>query len=116
MTYELAKRLFKAGFPFKSPYVWLIDDGDKTELVSVMKSTKYSRSLTPLPTLSELIGACGDRFLSLARPHDDHNQTAYWEANGMGGEFPQIRHENVSTKGDTPEEAVANLWLKLHES
>lgn len=55
------------------------------------------------PTLSELIEACGDRFWSLTK-HGNIWQTNFTD--GMAGE----------TAGKTPEEAVAELWLKLHDN
>lgn len=59
------------------------------------------------PTLSELIEACGDRLEHLRRcPEvDTHIWWAYevWKEEGV-----------ACGEGDTPEEAVAMLWLKLN--
>jgi hypothetical protein len=48
------------------------------------------------PTLSELIGACGQKLNYLL------NNIHEWKASGINGEFG---------RGSTPEEAVAKLWL-----
>lgn len=91
ITYELAKKLKDAGFPQynHSPEY----RGDRLN---------ESPNIPYEPTLSELIEACGDGFINL------YNFGSFWQTNfkdGMAGE----------TAGKTPEEAVANLWLKLNE-
>lgn len=109
MNYELAKELKDAGFP--NSRAWL-DNGagywvDKGEFV-------YE-----VPTLSELIEACGDNILGLHRTHGPDNNPNGWfadththacdcgktECQGFNWE-----HE----EGATPEEAVARLWLALN--
>lgn len=50
------------------------------------------------PTLSELIEACGDKFRGLSK-------RANWRAQDVMG---------IEEFGDTPEEAVANLYLALN--
>ncbi len=83
MTYELCKQLYETGFPFRL-------DIQRVYIEDI-----------PVPTLSELISACGDDFVSLDRTDDG------WLANGyLTVIFQQI--------GDTPEIAVANLWLSLN--
>ncbi len=58
-----------------------------------------------VPSLSELIEACGDRFHGLIRWT---GTPTVWQAQSMFS----IHKEG---EGSTPEEAVAKLWLKLHE-
>jgi hypothetical protein len=98
MNYELAKKLKDAGFPLEE-----IESG-----TFMGKSSRlffyYNIGGTAYyePTLSELINACGDGLINL------WNFNGFWGTNfkfGISGE----------TVGDTPEEAVANLWLKLNE-
>ena len=99
MNYELAKKLKDAGFPLYSPDlfsagVWEID-------------TKAFH----VPTLSELIEACGENFASLGNCRKEGKRfwlAEYWNNPGM--QAPGLRIE-----GNTPEEAVANLWLQLHD-
>ena len=84
MDYKLVQKLRAADFPF-----------DFRE--SIMDDDTYN-----YPSLSQLIEACGDDFLSLTK----HGNTL-WQTNwkvGMAGE----------TAGRTAEEALVNLWLKLH--
>ena len=56
-----------------------------------------------LPSLSELIEACGGDFWSLTNKSDG------WEVVNMN------KCEKIIEIGKTPEEAVAKLWLKLSE-
>lgn len=59
-------------------------------------------SLNPKhPTLSELIEACGEDFYDLVRFSDR------WQARS-----PMLGNSNI---GETPEEAVARLWLALNK-
>ena len=95
MNYELAKKLEDAGFP----HDW--SEFEKHDQVLLIKDWKiYGKGYSP--TLSELIEACGEGVFILMK---NDNWADGWSAalNGMGA------------GGDTPEEAVANLWLKLQE-
>jgi hypothetical protein len=90
MDYELAKQLKDAGFPQEGDR-----PGDMVSGGDVLGERVY------YPTLSELIEACGMDFGDLKRM-----------VNGRFG----ARNSNItlSILGDTPEEAVANLWLALN--
>ena len=107
MEYELAKELKDAGY--KQVGSWWMD-----------KNGKYCEPSMQIcecvdPTLSELIEACGDGFRSLANPVDNE-----WFAESQNPPFkkcetcdstiqyPELYH------GETPEEAVARLWLALN--
>lgn len=97
MKYELAKQLKDAGFPMhlkknwnmnECPYqfgIFLHNDGEEYLF----------------PTISELIEACGDNFKAL----DRYNE-AKWFA---------YSHTVSSDRAETPEEAVAKLWLELNK-
>jgi hypothetical protein len=94
MTYELAKQLKAAGFP------QLVDKSSGVD--------KMLGGVPYVPTLSELIEACGEKFGSLES--GDGPSESPWTAQGrpnFAGEFPLIFHSS------TPEEAVARLWLAL---
>jgi hypothetical protein len=85
MTYELAKQLKDAGFPFIK--------------------CEHDESSIKIPTLSELIEACGAGFDHLMRV--DEGFLA----------FPNdidVKNDGEDYLGKTPEEAVAKLWLKLN--
>ncbi len=120
MDYKLAKQLKDAGFPQLPSYsggmgikamqvvwedgltqlisfdgkYWTARDGDKW----TQKELEGS-AVAKIPTLSELIEACGDGFSHLWR-HSEND----WLACGWG---------DRKIKGKTPEEAVAKLYLKL---
>lgn len=85
MNYELAKQLKEAGFP---------QSRDGVEFISIKGQMEYF-----IPTLSELIEACGDSFEELTKIENN------WVVTGGYQEG----------KGSTPEEAVANLWLELNK-
>lgn len=110
MNYKLAKQLKEAGFPQES--LWTERDQEPSRYYNDNgKRIRYrhfeSDTDIKIPTLSELIEACGDRFKSLAR--------------SIKGDFfvAEDAEENIDEcvafqTGKTPEEAVVNLWLKLH--
>jgi hypothetical protein len=94
MDNQLAKQLKQAGFPQSIHYnergvadYLETDANGKTHIVSV-------------PTLEELVEACGVDFHSVER-------FSYAPFLARGRQIMQ-------TKGQTPTEAVARLWLALH--
>jgi len=87
MNYKLAKQLEEAGYDIEG---W--EDGMYKE-----------------PTLSELIDACGDKFVLLEREKHS-NGNCWWSA---VGEVNGKRY--VADEYDTPLEAVAKLYIKLKE-
>jgi len=102
MTYELAKKLRDAGYsqedPRREPVT--ITNENVIEFLFKAKGDCYT------PTLSELIEACGDVFYDLQQKPIK----AGWEATAF---LSYTTH--AQGKGDTPEEAVANLWLALNK-
>lgn len=102
MNYELAKELKDAGF---------LQEGKTTEYIIAHKG--YSETvMLYIPTLSELIEACGVAFEGLIySPRKGTELHKEWYAGGrknLGFE----QKEN----GDTPEIAVAKLWLALNKN
>jgi hypothetical protein len=98
MTYELAKQLKDAGFPFN----WGVN-GD-------------TMLYDDFPSLSELIEACGDKFVLHSPKSKDINEEYYTPSETEWTAYSQTeRFGTIIYKGSTPEEAVANLWLKLNE-
>ena len=96
-SYELAKTLKDAGF--------VQENGDGKFLwpsEAVLDSCGKCADEVYLPTLSELIEACGDDFKKLIK------DSSPWRADGWNGK------EIFEGHGSTPEEAVANLWLALN--
>ncbi len=103
MNYELAKQLKDAGFQMNK----LKGMGDRCN----GDFFSYDKELYTIPTLSELIEACGKDFGSLWHPLQ-HIKDDKWLAKRS-----DIAPWNVKRDfyGDTPEEAVANLWLELNK-
>jgi len=120
MNYKLAKQLKDAGFPQEAKKFYFekgqvsVDETEK-EYHSDDKTKKVS-----VPTLEELIDACGEDFgrLDRVRVSDDEIQyIAFAKERGVVkcSECSRLRHgEDIVGNGDTPEEAVAKLWLKLN--
>jgi hypothetical protein len=100
MTYELAKELKNAGYPQEVRNGWYYNPQDHKECVDagITLENVY------IPTLSELIEACGEEFETLTNTH----KRAPWVAVGRDG-------LEYGMGGSTPGEAVARLWLALKE-
>jgi hypothetical protein len=95
MDYELAMQLKDAGLPQNGLGFFAAEN-------RVVGSRQYSDTFDAyVPSLSELIGACGDSFSSLARQADCHGEVR-WLARSHG-----LRR----VSGATAVEAVARLWL-----
>ena len=92
MTYELAKQLKDAGYPLKYT------------LGAIAYDQEPPIDLCILPTLSELIEECGKDFISLERLREPDEDGCFWAL-----------ADNDARAGETPEEAVALLWLALKE-
>jgi hypothetical protein len=91
ISYELARKLKDAGFP-------------QSEFPRAQQQTvRYAR----MPTLSILIEACGEGFGALGR---EPNCWVACEYVSERGEWSNA-HE-----GETPEDAVARLWLSLNQT
>lgn len=128
MNYELCKKLKDAGFPQeyrksnpiadfayydKSEELHLLHDdndtgwwiGNEYGEVDRLDIERVLKEFTKCPTLSELIEACGkDKVFNL------YNGNKRWEASKIGKE-----EDAFHGYGQTPEEAVANLWLALNK-
>lgn len=135
MNYELCKKLKEAGFPqdwekasafyddTEKHNLWTVGDVDgfsswkdnpngsgyHTPSTSGCGCCSYDigsnvSNFVQVPTLSQLIESCGDKFEALIK------QAGGWVAiSNMEGYMLKQNFECVPT----PEEAVANLWLKL---
>jgi len=86
MNYELAKQLKDVGYP------------QEAAKGSFLSGTWFEREKTYIPTLEELIDACGDEFRLLELVSGKR-----WECVGVDEFF------------DTPTEAVAKLYIQLNE-
>lgn len=95
MNYELAKELEDAGFPQGGEGRWTFPPNN---LVTRARDRVY------VPTLEELIEACGNSF-KLERL-DLYEKPSSWKAETF---FDR-------GEGSTPVESVARLWLALNAS
>lgn len=92
MDFILAKQLKDAGFPQKlEPWGNVVSD-----VAGGIHEKVYH------PTLSELIEACGGQFNNLR-----HQDVGTWTASDKKG--------NMILACTTPEEAVAKLYIALHD-
>jgi len=125
MTYEFALELKNAGFPQARKGMILdrtINSGKQHGHEGDINSYEYQKLKNEcfIPSLSELIEACGDKITLLE-----------FKVNGVvakGVIFHGLKYadelytnENMQpneyflTTGSTPEEAVAKLWLALNK-
>ncbi len=114
INYELAKKLKDAGFPQEDGHFYWFDTGTRSMFLECVSdesealhehSREYQR-LAMVPTLSELIEACGDNvFLEV------YKDTKSCSASNR----PYSQENEKRGRGSTPEEAVANLWLELNK-
>jgi len=100
VKYELAKELKDAGFPqfFSEGMSYYDKKGTFVESACSEYNDDQDWNIR-VPTLSELIEACGDGFEKLHL---------------AGGKFHAVGDGVIWGVEDTPEEAVARLWLALH--
>lgn len=103
MNYELAKELKDAGFPQIYHYD---DQGRRIDFRAL--------EVVALPTLSELIEACGEEFNMVNVTANADQVNKKWHA--LAGYVMELSDAltNTHTFGATPEEAVARLWLALN--
>ena len=97
LSYEICKRLKDAGFP-------LIEMNATESMSEQLEWCKvdFGGEWFYIPTLSELIEECGDRFYSLTYK----KLSNLWEAESIKGK---------KEGGNIPEEAVANLYLEINK-
>lgn len=98
MNYELAKQLRDAGFPQCGNGRWI---GPPDKIVWRSGDRAY------VPTLEELIEACGDKFFVL-NATNTRGQSNTW--------YAAITNPNtIEATAATAIEAVAKVWLALNK-
>ena len=119
MTYETAKKLKDAGFKVKDCIRY--PDGIPLSVCDNFNDeSKPAQECLLVPSLSELIEACGDDFFSLqATAPERMSLSRRYIANGFTYDRPPLEGgQKRAVQGGihkTPEEAVANLWLRLND-
>jgi len=125
LDFELAKELKEAGYSQYGKNWWVLENHE-TEWKEVNEDThlnfyelgKRLQDSAYLPTLSELIRACDVPFErrittihQQAEPNEHGNGCiARWYAHGVWWDTSE---HDVYGEGDTPEQAVARLWIAL---
>jgi hypothetical protein len=132
ISFELATQLKQSGYPQTAEFAYsrpppLSNDPGNTVVgtsyewkrwrVSDLESQRRSKEWprVAIPTLSELIEACGKTYTDGL---GEGELELYWMGNEWVAVFMEsIYHESFVSddgRGSTPEEAVARLWLALH--
>lgn len=103
MNYELVKQLKDAGFPQKGKGTYVEIPYHPESLKNKKYNQDQFKEAIYVPTLSELIEACGDGFLNMYKTKD--------------GIFHCVNpfEDKDDEVGSTPEEAVARLWLAINK-
>lgn len=124
MDYETALKLKEAGFPqnlkdgFKGETNFYYDIHTKLPKLVATGSVGMIPigELIRIPTLSELISACGNKLIALQREDGEStwNKGFIWCAVEEWESYypPGVLKGHY---GNSPEEAVTKLWLALHK-
>lgn len=117
MDYELALKLHNAGFPKGEEGYGVFPSGETVNHTFIGDGN----SAVYVPSLSELIEACGDRFRWLEyKPFKGVDDKHKWLAQARGIQFIRENGSKATTKNScsfaqTPKEAVSNLWLEINK-
>lgn len=118
MDYKLAKRLKDAGFPQNTRYASVLApwmrSGERTmqQMTREHNNDGYANLLSAgydvvsIPTLSELIEACGEDFWCLFKSKVLKGKV--WLASQY------VLGDKIEVQGPTPKEAVAELYIALN--
>ena len=99
MEYELAKKLKDAGWR------GLVTVCNKKNHICFAEKPDCELQMLGTPTLEKLIEACGEDFFGLNRLDN-----CIWSCH-----FAEDENASGEPTYNTPEEAVANLWLALNK-
>ena len=121
LSCKLAKKLKDAGFPqIGKSQEWYSNKFDIIKAEFQGNKAPYNKNIVYIPTLSELIEACGDKFqiLFLHKGDSAEGSKKGWRAGSSVKIYPDKNDENyfeyLSSRCEkSPEVAVAKLWLKL---
>ena len=141
MNYELCKKLKEVGFPqILNEGDWYYSDGninrhdigDKKGIAYLVhsdchfedyaypslnnKENEFTGEITKIPNLHELIEACGDRIVLQSPGSRNASEESVSFERWTAIKQLKVLGNIAESEGDTPEEAVANLWLNLNQS
>jgi hypothetical protein len=114
MTYALAKQLKDAGFDqflYLGSDYWR--DGIAYEVMTDLSVPYEPERNIKAPSLSELIKACGNDFGFLISPGYEISDVVQEEWIAQQGH--RFLEQLIRGFGQTPEEAVSNLWIALNK-
>lgn len=128
MEYQLAKELKNVRFPQmleikQNRSFFFVKDGVQkiVHCSSQHYTSGYDNNLTLIPTLSELIEACGEEFCKLIRYREGMNEEElkllgkiFGDSKEFEGKWLIIGYSSTAY-GKTPEEAVARLYIALNK-
>lgn len=98
MDYKLCKELYNNGLRWK-----------KLDFLGFpFEELDPEKHMPCLPTLEELIEACGNGFMNLRKVWDENGNITNFIAEGD-------HSTDILAIGKTPSEAVAKLWLELNK-
>lgn len=111
LSYELAKKIQDSGFEYKPRlHAMILPDNS---ILTLGTTDEEAKDGIYEPLLSELIEACGDfpnQFSLYGRDKDR------WETSMIPTQiFGALLKATITEYGDTPEIAVAKLWLELNK-
>jgi hypothetical protein len=119
LSYQTAVKLKEAGYPFKTfRKIYAIQEPTETTTGEIWcRSTP--ELLDPekeylVPTLEELIEACGDDFSSLHSVGAGFSAEVNADCEKEECEEECPGHHSYKGIGTTPSEAVSNCWLALN--
>ncbi len=109
MNYELAKKLKGVGFPQGGDGRFSNENG--MPIPMFQPEVGEFGNFVYIPTLSELIETCGDKQIVIWR----FKRKWYAGIYKYGSDIYIDDYPSYDAEGETPEEAVANLWLELNK-
>lgn len=113
VNYALAKMLKDAGFPYTTGNFRSVYPPDEPVPKYYMQVIPEDDKGVRLPTLSELIEACGQCLSHIKRLRvNDYDY--WWAVSHCGHPEHEWSGNNLEKQGKTPEEAVAKLWIALN--
>lgn len=116
MNYELAQELKDKGFPQATCGFYYWDREERCNRgtdIGIFYRDGIVTHTIKVPTLSELIEACGDEFGKLLRVETPYKPL--WITYSTKEPKDSLTIDTWPCEGKTPEEAVARLWLTLQK-
>ncbi len=119
INYELAKKLKDNGFiqrkwRYAFHYIPQVNEQGEQMIIAYELFKGNEDDLVYIPQLVELIEACGDGFDNLTKMSRSYKE-ALFTCNQNDDRANEGLGKRWYSDGNTPEEAVALLWLQLNK-